>query len=227
VARGGGTSDTVTDAGWKLFEARIDREQQVLETAGKLPKLDPQWFSETMSLGLAAGWDRPKMQDVFDRGTKFEPGYYDLYRDYANYLLPKWYGKPGDATAFARTEADRAGGDDGDLIYFYVATVVIKRGNGAIPTKEMDWQRIKRGEYVLEKRFGATRAHTNQLAFMAYQYRDAATAAPLFATIGDRWTPAVWKDKAGYDKARIWVERNANVPAHPQRPDDSNTIPLK
>ena len=49
------------------------------------------------------------MQDLFDRATKFEPEYFPLYRDFANYLLPKWEGEPGDATAFAKAAADRVG----------------------------------------------------------------------------------------------------------------------
>jgi Domain of unknown function (DUF4034) len=214
-ARGSGVADTVTADGWKLYTARIEREEQVLQTAGKLAKMCPQWYSETMSVGLAAGWERARMQDVFDRGIQFEPGYFYLYRDYANYLLPKWEGHRGDTTAFAKAEADRAGGDEGDLIYFYIATVVIRRGNGGIPKGEMDWERIKRGEHVLERKYGVTRAITNELAFMAYTYRDATVAKSLFASIGDRWTVAVWKSHTNYDHARQWAMMGGAAPADP------------
>jgi hypothetical protein len=222
-ARGNGVADTVTTEGWKLYEARIEREEQLLKTAGNLAKMCPQWYSEMMSVGLASGWSREQMQDVFDRGIKFEPGYFYLYRDYANYLLPKWEGRPGDATAFAKAQADRVGGDEGDLVYFYVATVVIKRGNGGIPKDEMDWERIKRGESVLEKKYGKTGATTNQLAFMAYTYRDAAVAGPLFASIGDRWMAGVWKDLASYDRARKWAMKGAGAGTMGQvpAPDES------
>jgi hypothetical protein len=206
-ARGNGLADTVTPAMAKLFFARVEQAQQVLEDATKLKTMCPQWYSEMMTVGLAEGWDKERMQALFEQGMEFEPGYLYLYREYANYLLPKWEGQPGDAAKFATATADKVGGDDGDLIYFEVATVVIKRGNGGIPTKQMDWARIKRGALVLDNRYGHSRQTRNQLAFMAYKYQDAATAGPLFATIGERWAPAVWKEKANFEKARQWAVR--------------------
>jgi hypothetical protein len=209
VARGSGVADTVTPAMAKLFFERIERSQRVLEDSEKLEPMFPEWYGEMMTVGLAQGWDRAKMQDLFDRATKFEPGYFQFYRAFANYLLPKWEGEPGDATSFAKAAADRVGGDDGDVIYFEFATIVIKRGNGGIPTTQMDWERIKRGAYALEKKYGQSRTTMNQFAFMAYKYRDAVVAGPLFAEIGDRWVPAVWKEKSNYDQARNWAARHS------------------
>jgi hypothetical protein len=206
-ARGNGMGNTVTPAMAKLFFARVEQAQKVLEEAKSLKTMCPQWYSEMLTVGLAEGWDKARMQALFDEGTAFEPGYLYLYREYANYLLPKWEGQPGDAAKFATAMADKLGGDDGDLIYFDVATVVIKRGNGGIPTQQMDWARIKRGALVLDKRYGQSRQTTNQLAFMAYKYQDAALAGQLFRSIGDRWAPAVWKEKANFERARNWAAR--------------------
>jgi len=226
MARGSGTADKVTDDGWKLFEERIKRAREVLDAAEKLQPMCPQWYSAMMTVGLAQGWDGKQMQALFEKGTAFEPEYFYLYKEYANYLQPKWEGHPGDSTAFARVSADKIGGDGGDLIYFWIATVLIKRGNGVMPTGEMDWQRIQRGEHVLETRYRATRGTTNQFAFMAYKYRDGVVAAPLFAEIGDRWTKAVWKDKETYDKARVWSQRNASVQQR-QEPNDKIMRPFE
>jgi hypothetical protein len=212
VARGSGLGDTVTPAMAKLFFERIQLSRRVLEDSEKLRPMFPEWYGEMMTVGLAEGWDRAKMQDLFDRATGFQPEYYPFYRDFANYLLPKWEGQPGEAAAFAKTAADRVGGDDGDAIYFEFATIVIKRGNGGIPTKQMDWERIKRGAYALEKKYGPSRATINQFAFMAYKYRDAAVAGPLFAEIGERWAPAVWKEKSNYEQARDWAAQHNKAP---------------
>jgi hypothetical protein len=222
MARGGGVASTVSDDGWKLLEERVGREKDVLEAAQKLP-MCPEWYSEMIATGIALGWERDRIQAIFDEGAKFEPGYFYLYKEYADYLLPKWYGKPGDTAAFAKKEADLVGGDEGDLIYYYVATTVIKRGNGGIPREEMDWARMKRGAYVLDKKFGESRTTTNMFAFMAYQYGDKAVAAPLFASIGERWTHSIWKTAAYYDRARKWAARpGADVtkgpPADPADP---------
>lgn len=224
MARGSGVAGTVSEQGWKLLEERVGREKDVLEAAEKLPTKCPEWYSEMISTGIALGWERDRIQLIFDEGAKFEPGYFYLYKEYADYLLPKWYGKPGDTTKFAKTEADLVGGDEGDLIYYYVATTVIKRGNGGIPREEMDWERMKRGALVLSKKFGESRTTTNIFAFMAYQYRDKATAAPLFASIGERWSPSIWKTAAYYDRARKWAAKpGADVTKDPPPdPKDSN-----
>jgi hypothetical protein len=204
-ARGGGVASTVTPAMAKLFFAREERAQKVLEDAKKLPTMCPQWYSEMMTVGLAQGWEHAKMQALFDEAMQFEPGYLYFYRDYANYLLPKWEGQDGDAEKFAQVTADKVGGEMGDLIYFEVAKVVIKRGNGGMPTGEMDWERIKRGGYALDRLYGQSRGTTNQFALMAYEYKDAAAAAPLFNAIGDRWSPSVWKTLTYYQNARQWA----------------------
>jgi hypothetical protein len=207
MARGSGLANTVTPAMATLFFQRVEREQAVLEEAKKLPVRCPQWYSEMMTVGLAESWDRAKMQALFDEAIGFEPGWLSYYRDYANYLLPKWLGEEGDAARFAKETADKAGGEMGDLVYYDVATVVIKRGNGGIPTNEMDWERIKRGAYALERMYGSTRGTTNELAFMAYKYQDFATAVPLFDSIGDRWLEQVWKTRTYYENARKWALR--------------------
>jgi hypothetical protein len=209
VARGNGSGDSLTPEMAELFTDRIGQSRKVLEDSAKVGTMCPEWYGEMMTVGLAEGWSRATMQDLYDRATRFEPGYLNFYRAYANYLLPKWEGKPGEAPAFAKTAADRAGGDQGDLIYFEFATLVIKRGNGGIPTRQMDWDRIKRGADVLEKQYGQSRTTINQYAFMAWTYRDAAAAGPAFTAIGDKWAPAVWKEKANFDKAREWVEAHA------------------
>jgi hypothetical protein len=135
VARGNGYAKTVTPEGWRLFDERIKKAQAVLEDSANMSVMCPQWFSEMMAAGLAESWDASRMKDIFDRGVQFEPGYFYLYRQYANYLLPKWDGHPGDAAAFAKSSADHLGGDSGDLLYFQIATILIKRGDGHFPVQ--------------------------------------------------------------------------------------------
>lgn len=172
-------------------------------SAGMTP-MCPQWFSETMIVGLAQGWDNSRIKAVFDRGIQFEPDYYYLYLQYANYLLPKWEGEPGASSSFAKTSADNLGAEDGDLLYFQIATLLISRHNNKFPIKEMDWDRIQRGYRALAARYGTSRRTLNQLAFMAYKYRDAAIAGQQFAVIGDQWAPFVWGDRQLFDRARDW-----------------------
>jgi hypothetical protein len=208
VARGNGMADTVTPEGWRLFDERIKEAQVVLDGSAKMQNMCPQWYSEMMTVGLGQSWDAKRVKENFDRGIQFEPDYYYLYLQFANYLLPKWDGHPGDASTFARSSADRLGGSAGDLLYFQIATVLIRRGDGDFPIKQMDWERIRRGYQALSTQYGVDRRTKNQLAFMAYKYRDVNVLKQQFAVIGDDWAPGVWRDRKFFDRARDWSQGN-------------------
>jgi hypothetical protein len=174
----------------------------------------PQWYSEEMIVGLAQGWNSQQMQTLFDRAVQLEPDWQFYYKARANYLLPKWYGGPDDATSFAKASADRLGGDRGDMIYFEMATVILKRGNGNLDAlvKAMDWGRIQRGYQQLTTQFGVDRTQRNRLAFMAYKFNDSGMARQQFASIGNDPILSVWKDRAFFDKVRDWSTGNQNWP---------------
>lgn len=209
VARGNGTADKVTPESWSLFNERIQESLEVLNAAAGLHEHCPQWYSEMMIVGLAQNWDKARIRDVFEHGIQFEPEYFRLYKQMANYLLPKWDGKPGEASAFAKTAADNVGGEAGDQIYFHIALVLISRGNGKFPVKEMDWARIQRGYQSLTAQYGNTGGLKNHMAYMAWKFRDAAFAHQQFEQIGDKWSRGVWRDKEYFDRARDWAQTHS------------------
>ena len=106
----------------------------------------PQWFSAMLTVGVAAGWSPEQEKAVMEQGLLVEPGYFYLQEQYANFLQPMWYGAPGDAAAFAKEAANRAGSD---ALYFRLAGVLIKFGRGNTLAKEMDWAREQRGYAAL------------------------------------------------------------------------------
>lgn len=209
VARGNGETNTVTPEGWRLFDQRHKESLAVLESTRSMPVQDPQYFLQMMAVGVAQGWDASRMKDLMDRGLQIEPEYFYLQRNYANFLLPKWYGEPGQAAQFTREAADKLGGERGDMLYFEIAGVLIRRGDGNFPVKQLDWERIQRGFHALTTQYGSTRGLQNQLAFMAWKYNDIGVARTQFATIGDDWARGVWRDRAFFDRIRDWA-RGAN-----------------
>jgi Domain of unknown function (DUF4034) len=204
VARGNGYASTVSADGWRLFNERIKQSQTVLEAAAHMSPMCPQWYSEMMTVGLALNWDAARMKETFDQGVQSEPGYFYLYRQYANYLLPKWDGHPGDSSAFAKSSADSLSGNAGDTLYFQIATVLIRHGDDSFPIHEMNWDRIQHGYQALSTQYGTSRRTMNQLAFMAYKFKDASVARQQFAAIGDKWSRGVWRNRQLFDRARDW-----------------------
>lgn len=214
VARGSGTADKVTTEGWRLFNQRIGEAQAVLQGSEDMRTMCPQWYIEEMIVGLAQGWDAHQMEDLFERAVQFEPDYPYFYKERANYLLPKWYGSGQQATSFARDAADREGGDLGDYLYFEMAMVIIKRGNGNITpmVQAMDWQRIQRGYQALQTMYGTSRDQKNAFAYMAYKFQDKAMARQQFVVIGDRWSAGVWRDRKYFDRVRDWSNGHTEWP---------------
>jgi hypothetical protein len=214
IARGNGTADKVTADGWQLFGQRIQEAETVLAGSQNMKTMDPQWYSEEMVVGLAQGWDEKRVREVFERGVQFEPEYQYFYKARAGYLLPKWYGKPNDATDFAKAAADHVGGEMGDYLYWEIATVIIKRGNGNLDpfVAQMDWARIQRGYQTLQSQFQLNRRERNELAFMAYKFKDKGVAEQQFASIGQEWSRGVWRERNFFEKARDWAGGHESWP---------------
>jgi hypothetical protein len=204
-ARGGSTADQVTLDGWRLFHQRLALGAQELTEAQKLHESCPHLYFEWLTLGLGQDWEPARMRATFEQGVKAEPGYVLDYQLYANYLQPKWDGQPGEASAFAKSAADRLGGVEGDMIYYQIALILIHHGNPGISAKEMDWARIQRGYTATKERFGVTGRQENRMAYMAWKFRDAVFAEKQFQMLGGSWSKTVWHDRATFDKARAWA----------------------
>ena len=145
------------------------------------------------------------MKALFDKGSAAFPGYFYLYKQYSDYLLPKWDGKPGDAAFFAKNAADAIGGSDGDLLYYEIGATLLGRSNGNQNARSVDWQRLQRGHTALVTKYGTTNHVENEFALMAVREKDAAVAQAQFARIGDHFASSVWKDRTQFDRARDWA----------------------
>lgn len=212
VARGNGFANTVTPEMGKLYHERSEEADAVLEGSRDMKRMCPQWYSQMLAVAVDEGWGVQRMREIFDRGVQFEPEYQYLYKQYAYAILPKWYGKPGESAEFAKAIADHLGADTGDMMYFHIASNLVRLGDGGYPLDQLDWPRIRHGYQVLIARFGESNRTTNELAYMAYRYKDREIAQQQFAIIGDNWAPGVWRDRKLFDRARDWSNGHTNWP---------------
>lgn len=206
MARGHGFADKVTEEGWRLYNERITKADAVLESPMKTSVRCPEWYFEMLKLGLDQGWEASRMKKILEQGIQLEPDYQYLYRQYAIFLLPKWFGKEGDAAAFAKSSADKVGGDAGDLLYYQIATALITRDNRDFAPLQMDWSRIQHGYKALSAKFGLNSTAKNQLAYFACRFKDWEVARQQFALVGDDWTRDVWGDRKLFDQERDWLK---------------------
>jgi hypothetical protein len=222
VARGNGQADTVTDRGWKLFAARSAEAKRVLDDSAHLTPMCPEWFSEMQTVALAQDWDKARTADLFHRAIQFEPDFDNFYTFYANYLLPKWDGDPGEATTFAKQSADSIGGSKGNYIYYRVSVKIITGCNCKPILKKLDWTRIQQGRQAQIEMFGNSNADINQFAQLAVRYQDRETARTAFDQIGDKWSVGVWKTRESFDNARNWA--NSTAPSVRKSQDGGDAV---
>jgi hypothetical protein len=199
-ARGHGYSNTVTPEGWVLFQDRVNSARSTLEQSAMLAENSPHWYLQMQGVALDQQWDHAAFDALAERALAHEPGYHYFAVAESNYLLPKWYGKPGDTERYAAQVADRIGGDEGDAVYFQIAAAI----NCCKRTQAPDllWPRVQRGFAAIESLYKSTNHERNVMAYLAVRSGDSATAQQLFARIGNDWSESVWKTKAAFDASR-------------------------
>jgi hypothetical protein len=225
-ARGHGYSNTVTPEGWALFQDRVQSARSTLEQSAVLAQDSPHWYLEMQGVALDQQWDRAAFDALAERALAHGPDYYYFAISESNYLLPKWYGKPGDTERYAAQVADRIGGEEGDAVYFQIAAAINCCNRTQAPA--LSWRRVQRGFAAVESLYRSTNHQRNVMAYLAVRDGDVATARQLFARIGNDWSEAVWKTKAAFDAARtgkavgttseatgdVVIQSDADAPPH-------------
>ena len=212
-ARGAGYGNTVSDSGWKLFRERNAEAERILEETSALPTKCPEWYVAMLMVAQNQGWDTADARDLFEKATKFEPGYYYYARALAHYLLPKWSGEAGETEKFMQEIADRTGGDQGDILYFQVATQVICNCEG---DPNLSWERIEKGFESSEKQYGVSMLNLNLIAFLAFHnkyHHDAFVADKALTRIGEQWDEETWGRKEKFEWAKQWAAAGAPIAA--------------
>jgi hypothetical protein len=205
-ARGSGYSNTVSDSSWELFGQRIALAKATLLEAAHLKEKCPYWYEAMQIVALAEGWDKKQVRELFDQATAFDPAYYHYYREYANFLLPKWYGEEGETQALAEEIASRLPEPDGSIVYFEIASLLACQCDKDRDSVDgMSWPKVKRGYAELIRLYGTSNLKANRFAYMSFMAKDRDAARSAFSTIGMDWNHLVWHTAANFDSARSWA----------------------
>ena len=199
-ARGNGFGNTVTPEGWALFKQRIESARSVLEAAQPFSVGCPEWYRQMQTVALAQGWPRKQVDALASQAMAHEPEYFPFALAQANYLLPKWYGKPGETEQYAAEVADTVGGQQGDALYFLIAESLNCCRRTQAPA--LSSSRVQQGFTALDQLYGTNNFERNAAAYMALRAGDTQTAQALFTRIGNDWERSVWHSKALFDASR-------------------------
>jgi hypothetical protein len=206
-ARGGGYAATVTPEGWQLLHERTSDVDSLLAEMGRRVPRTPYWYCAMIDAGRMEGWDRKRVEALFDEAVALEPRYLHVYSAMARYLMPRWYGEEGDWETFAERSAERLGGREGSVVYGHVAWQISKMYRGAdfYQQNRVSWQRIKQGFIDREALYGFSARNLNAFCLLAGAAADRETTRALFARIGDAWDVDVWKERKYFDEYRTWA----------------------
>lgn len=205
-ARGGGYASTVSRTGWELFGERTAQAAATLVEAAHLKEKCPYWYETMQTVALAQGWDKAQATELLEQAVAFEPDYYHFYREHANFLQTKWYGKEGEVEAYAAEVADRIGSSKGDIVYFEITSLLGCQCDAeANAMQNMSWQRIKRGYEALEQEYGVSELKRNRFASMAVKAGDKPAARDTIAQIGAQWDKSVWVSSDRFESAKNWA----------------------
>jgi hypothetical protein len=216
-ARGNGVAGTVPEEGWRLFRERMNKAEEYVVAARKLPATDPQLDYVELSVGgEGLSWDWPRYNAVFSDAVKREPQYVSLYVEKAWLCLPRWHGKPGDVERFALEAVRLTQSTEGKAMYARLAVFLRKttpKGSRFFDVYHFSWPDVRDGFRDLEKQYPHSLWNLNQFCCLATHANDAKTANELFDRIGDRWDGDVWGDEGVYRAWKRWVGSQSAQPS--------------
>jgi hypothetical protein len=207
-SRGSGLANTVSNSGWDALEEGTSKSKAILLEITSFKDKDPMWYQVMLRVAQSEGWEKAQARELFDQAVTFEPGFYHYYRQYANSLLPQWYGEPGDLEAFAAEIAKRVPEPDGSILYFHILSALdcyCKPSIAALQT--VDYAKLRQGYLNNVRLYGVTNLTANRFAFMASMLNDKASAHDAFAAV-EKMDDDIWHNPTAFEQFRTW----ANTP---------------
>jgi hypothetical protein len=187
-ARGGDYAPDVPKKGWELFEERLNEAAKVLTEARDLEEKCPVWFGVSMHVAVGQGWDRARYNRLFADAIYFEPHYTGFYTNRSNYLLPRWFGRPGETAAFAEEAANELGGEEGDILYARLFWGLHSMGtvltSPFVENAGASWPRVRKGLEAILRRQPNSIAAMSELCYLSGQHGEHERMRQLFVQIG-------------------------------------------
>jgi hypothetical protein len=203
--RGTRTADAVSNSQWKLFNERAALARDALLAAGRLKERDPHWYEVMQHVAFEEGWDKVHTRELLEQAVAFEPSYYHYYREYADYLMPQWYGAPGEIASFAEEASSRLPEPDGSILYFRIVSSLACNCEPEIADLPgTSWPKIKTGYANVQRLYENSNLSANRFAFMAFTLKDKSAAQEAFVSVGNMENE-VWWGPHTFESARAWA----------------------
>lgn len=166
-----------------------------------------------------------EMDVLFKKGIAVEPTFYPLYYRKQYILLPRWYGRPGQAEAFMDQAVKDNFKTEGDSLYARMATALVTIiDEKGVKELRFNYKHIKRGHEDLLRRYPNANRFLNSFGLFARMYGDWEQGRILVDRIGNNWDASIWDDQKSFQEFRQWVTTQPEPitpftpPKQPQKP---------
>jgi hypothetical protein len=205
-ARGSGYASEIPSDAVPVFEARLQKAVTEIREAAALEERCFGYFETLIRIGVGAGMDRTTLDKVFDEAIVYDKTYPHFYIAKAEYLLPRWYGEPGEMENFAESLTASLGENEGLKMYYLIVDKLgtYKWEGEFFAPGGLSWKRTKKGFTLYEKDHGISRYRLNQFARLTITARDSQAACNTFKRLqGENdFDPEVWSARQHFEEQR-------------------------
>jgi hypothetical protein len=194
-ARGGGFASTVTPEAYRVMQERLAVARQVLDEAKLLPQKCPGWYGAALSLALGTEMTRRNYDSLFADAVRTVPDYDAIYDYTAYYLLPRWYGQPGEWQSFARTMMQR--NDIPDAKEIFAKSVLYLNGMGFFDSEFSSSRQssalLKESFLALQKHYPSSLEIDSVFCLASVKIYDYRQIREQLKRMGGRFDPYCWQ----------------------------------
>jgi hypothetical protein len=219
LARGSDVANNVSAQQWRLMG---ERQQKAIYWLGRARGLesDPSLSAMTLHCFLGTQVSRENYEKVFDAGVQNAPDYSALYVYKGYYLLPRWYGKPGEWEQFARAMTARNDIPGHEEIFARIAIYLRSLGCFYSEFSQDDgaWQELKASFRALEKNYPDSLEIKSTFCLMCAKLYDYAEAREQMKLLDGKVDLSVWETKENFLNAVQWLDQdNATLESQRQQ----------
>jgi hypothetical protein len=201
--RGTDYARNVKPDSWAPFYERLHKTNEMLAEAFNLEERCPELYLTALQSALGQTHDRKVFEEVYEEGITIEPTYFYLYSAKTIYLLPQWYGEPGEWERFAEIAANRVGGEQGDIILFNIYTDRMANANLDFMNKHRAIApRVLAGFRAIDRLYGSSPVTLNEACLISFFTDDQKAPAELMKRIGNEYDLSVWRDESTFSVHR-------------------------
>jgi Domain of unknown function (DUF4034) len=199
--RGAGPAKDTTEAAWRGMRAAMARAEEALAPIDETA--DPMVYFLEMNMVVPSDDPHGRLQWLYAGATAAFPTFPGYQTQYYYYMLERWFGRQGEAAAFAASLLTNPGGDQGKIDYAMVAETAALSAAGVDDVMKwsgIDYNALIEASAARQRTVGLTNRDWNVLLFYSTAVRDKKGANFELEHIAGNW------DRRIFNQALIdWV----------------------